>query len=130
MAPKSNEDDILEIVIRKIKSKKVAETREKSLKSGIKEMRIREAEGKFFLHSYLIPWDNLGLNEDPKNLKKKEILRYLNEPTGGDKYTRELLEQLAKDYDEILFNTRDKLSFKTKRFKKHMKTMQVKRKAM
>ncbi len=104
MAPKSNEDDILEIVIRKIKSKKVAETREKSLKSGIKEMRIREAEGKFFLHSYLIPWDNLGLNEDPKNLKKKEIRRIKARRKSGEldeKEKEEVIETLEKEIAQL-----------------------------
>ncbi|MHA1731811.1 MAG: hypothetical protein ACTSU5_07695 [Promethearchaeota archaeon] len=123
-------DEFVEIVVRNIKPKKIAQKREKPLKSGIKEVRTRESEGKFFLHAYLIPWRNLGITGSPDDVKKKDILEHLNNPRSGDRFTREILIQLRKDYDEILFNTRQKLSFKTKRFKKHMKTMQVKRKTM
>lgn len=131
MGKKRNSDAsdarVLSITIRKAKEKKIVQTRQKSLKSGIKEVRVRLREGNFFLHKYLIPFGNLGISIDED---RKEILRYLNDPHGGDKYTRDLLDQLIRDYDGIRYNSRDFLSFKTKRFKKRKNYMQVKRKTL
>ncbi|GAB4320971.1 MAG: hypothetical protein Kow0069_25130 [Promethearchaeota archaeon] len=117
--------DVVVVTIRK--GKNVSERRSKTLKSGVKEIRAREPEGKFFLHAYEIPFKNLGV---PPDVKPKELLRHLNSPTGGDRFTRDLLAQLLRDYDEILFDSRRKVTFKTKRFKKRKSFMQMKRKTL
>ncbi|MHA1661213.1 MAG: hypothetical protein ACTSUT_19105 [Promethearchaeota archaeon] len=88
-------------------------------KEGSNILRIiahDEKQKGWFLHSYHIPINNLGLNEGAKN---KEILTYLSEPykITGNKATKDLVEDLLRKYIEIL-PEKKKHYFVTQRFKK------------
>ena len=70
----------------------------------------------WFLHSYHIPLQNIGLTEGSNN---KEILAILNNPREitRSKATRDLMEEILRKYTEVLSESK-KHYFKTKRFKK------------
>jgi len=70
----------------------------------------------WFLHSYHIPLQNIGLSDNSNN---KEILALLNNPREitRNKATRDLMEEILRKYTEVL-SERKKHYFKTKRFKK------------
>ncbi len=138
MGPKKEEEKqeeekatgtIIEVTIRKPeKENKVAEKKEKPLKAGLVLVRMREMEKNWFAHKYLIPLANLGLGE---NADKKEILDRLNDPKSiPEKNTRDLIAEFEKEYDGVVFDGKfNRTQYKTKRFKPHAKSMQVKRKA-
>ncbi|OLS13601.1 MAG: hypothetical protein RBG13Loki_2777 [Promethearchaeota archaeon CR_4] len=120
---------IIEVTIRKPKNeKKIAEKKEKALDRGIVLIRLREMEKNWFTHKYRIPLANLGLGE---NADKKEILDRLNDPKSvAEKNTREIIAEFSREYDGVVFDGKfNRTQYRTKRFKPHAKTMQVKRKA-
>ena len=85
--------------------------------SNILKIIAHESDRRgWFLHSYHIPLQNLGLSEEASN---KEILPFLNNPREitRDKATRGLMEEILRKYIEVL-SERKKHYFKTKRFKK------------
>jgi hypothetical protein len=89
----------------------------KKEESNILKVIAHETDRRgWFLHSYHIPLQNLGVSDDSKN---KEILPFLNNPREitRDKATRELMEEIVRKYIEVL-SQRKKHYFRTKRFKK------------
>ncbi len=103
-------------------------------KSGIKILRAHTDDEKsppWFLHGYTIPIKNLGL-EFNQIKKKREIFTILNNPLKvPDQETKALLRKLNKDFGDILDDgARNKLSFKTEKFKKQKDPYKVKRKAL
>ena len=85
--------------------------------SNILKIIAHESDRRgWFLHSYHIPLQNIGLSENSNN---KEILALLNNPREitRNKATRDLLEEILRKYTEVL-SERKKHYFKTKRFKK------------
>jgi len=85
--------------------------------SNILKIIAHESDRRgWFLHSYHIPLQNIGLSENSNN---KEILALLNNPREitRNKATRDLMEEILRKYTEVL-SERKKHYFSTKRFKK------------
>ena len=100
---------------------------------GITELRVRTSKEnlpKIYTHGYLIDLANLRLKY--KEIKKKhEIQDLLLEPTRiANKETRSLISTLSKNFGGILPDGRDKMFWKTERFKKKKDAWAVKRKSM
>jgi hypothetical protein len=80
---------------------------------------------------YAFPLNNLSLTEDSIE-DKNHIADILNTFEGiKDAETKTTLKKIIKDYGEIKNDgSRNKLSFKTERFKKQKDYMKVKRKTL
>lgn len=97
--------------------KNILDFKIKKEESNILKIIAHESDRRgWFLHSYHIPLQNLGVSENSKN---KEILAILNNPREitRDKATQDLMEELLRKYIEVL-SERKRHYFKTKRFKK------------
>jgi hypothetical protein len=113
--PKNDIPEYITIIVRP--GKNIMDFKIKKESSNILKIIAHEEDRKgWFLHSYHIPLQNLGLTEDAKN---KEILTLLNNPRdiSRDKPTRDLIEEMLRKYIEILSERKNHF-FKTKRFKK------------
>ncbi len=90
-----------------------------------------EKSPTWYLHGYTIPINNLGI-EFQSVKKKRDIFTILNNPIKvPDQETKTLLRKLNKDFGDILDDgTRNKLTFKTEKFKKQKDPYRVKRKAL
>ena len=103
-------------------------------KSGVQMLRVHTNDEKsppWYLHGFTIPIQNLGI--ELQNIKKKrEIFTILNNPLKvPDQETKALLRKITKDFGDILDDgARNKLSFKTEKFKKQKDPYKVKRKAL
>ena len=97
-----------------------------SKSSGISRVRGFVKKEKIWTTlSYKIPLKNFGLEEEAEG---KEILeRLLNPYSIINKDTKNLLEKLLDQYGSIKEKGRDRLEYKTERFKKKwkMKTRRV-----
>lgn len=103
-------------------------------KSGVQMLRVHTNDEKsppWYLHGFTIPIQNLGI-EFKKIKKKREIFTILNNQVKvPDPETKALLRKINKDFGDILDDgTRNKLSFKTEKFKKQKDPYKVKRKAL
>lgn len=107
--------------------KQISDTKNNSLSksSGILRVRgLHKKEKRWLTLSYMIPISNLGIGE---NADKKEILdKLLNPSYIVNKDTKSLLIKLQEQYGPIKPKGRDKLEYKTERFKKKWK-MKVRR---
>jgi len=113
--PKNSIPEYLTIVIRP--GKNIMDFKIKKEKSILLKIIAHQEDRKgWFLHSYHIPIENLGLHDDAKN---KEILPYLNEPRmiTSDKATKDLLEEILRKFIEVLSERKNHF-FRTERFKK------------
>ncbi|TFG05877.1 MAG: hypothetical protein EU536_00605 [Promethearchaeota archaeon] len=108
--------------------KQMSETKNNivSRSSGIVRVRgFHKKEKSWLTLSYMIPISSLGLEE---SADKKQILdRLLNPAPILNKDTKSLLLKLADQYGDIKLKGRDRLEYKTERFKKKwkMKTRRV-----
>jgi hypothetical protein len=108
--------------------KLISETKDNVIsKSGgiIRSRGFLKKEKQWTTFSYMIPIENLGLDE---NADKKEILdRLLNPYPIVNKDTKSLIMKLLDQYGPIKSKGRNKLEYKTERFKKKwkMKTRRV-----
>ncbi|MHA1339387.1 MAG: hypothetical protein ACTSRZ_04135 [Promethearchaeota archaeon] len=96
------------------------------------QIRVHTSDEKappWFTHAYIIPLRNLGLNAP---LKKNEMLDILNGiPNSVENETATLLKKIIKDYGSIKDDgSRNKLKFKTSRFKKQKDYFRVKMKTL
>lgn len=97
--------------------KKIMDFKIKKEAANILKIIAHESDRKgWFLHSYHIPLQNIGLSDNSNN---KEILELLNNPREitRNKATRDLMEEILRKFTEVL-SERKKHYFKTKRFKK------------
>ena len=97
--------------------KNIMDFKIKKEESNILKIIAHESDRKgWFLHSYHVPLQNIGLSENSNN---KEILEILNNPREitSDKATKDLMEEILRKYTEVL-SERKKHYFRTKRFKK------------
>ena len=113
--PKNEIPYYLNILVKS--GKKLFDIKIKKLSSNILKLTGHEEKGGWFVRSYHIPLDNLGLT---LNSKKKEVLRLLNDPKQVfNRDTREVLEEILRRYEEILQGSGiGKFNFKTSRFRK------------
>ncbi len=108
--------------------KQITETKDNVIsKSGgsIRSRGLLKKEKQWTTFSYMIPIQNLGLDEEAD---KKEILdRLLNPYPIVNKDTKSLIMKLLDQYGPIKSKGRNKLEYKTERFKKKwkMKTRRV-----
>ena len=122
------------ILVRVIRKKLMDIKIKDESKSGVQVLRIHTDDEKsptWYLHGYTIPIKNLGI--EFKNIKKKrELFTILNNPIKvPDQETKALLRKLNKDFGDILDDgSRNKLTFKTEKFKKQKDPYRVKRKAL
>jgi len=113
--PKNNLPIYATIIIRP--GKNIMDFKIKKEAANILKIIAHESDRKgWFLHSYHIPLQNIGLSDNSNN---KEILALLNNPREitRNKATRDLMEEILRKYTEVL-SERKKHYFKTKRFKK------------
>ncbi len=113
--PKNNIPVYASIIVRP--GKNIMDFKIKKEASNILKIIAHESNRRgWFLHSYHVPLQNLGLSETDSN---KVILAILNNPREitRDKATRDLMEEILRKYTEVL-SERKKHYFKTKRFKK------------
>ena len=120
------------IVIRTIRKNLLDIKIKEEGESGNKVIRVHTDDEKapqWYIHGYSIPLSNLGIEKIKK--KDKEIYNILNFQDGiTDNDTKTLLKKINKDFGDILDDgSRNKLSYKTERFKKKKDYMKVKRKA-
>jgi hypothetical protein len=114
-------------------AKKVEDLTIKDKKNGIVELRVHtsdESLPKWYITGYLVNLKNLKIKiKEVKN--KHDIQEILRNPFRiGNPAAKQLLTKLNKDYGGIIPDGRDKLYWKTERFKKKKDPFQVKRKAM
>ena len=113
--PKNNLPIYATIIIRP--GKNIMDFKIKKEAANILKIIAHESDRKgWFLHSYHIPLQNIGLSDNSNN---KEILELLNNPREitRNKATRDLMEEILRKFTEVL-SERKKHYFKTKRFKK------------
>ncbi|MHA1277863.1 MAG: hypothetical protein ACTSQI_08435 [Candidatus Helarchaeota archaeon] len=129
MTPKENKNEKITYVSIYIHDPKlISETKENTLSksSGIIRTRgLLKKEKQWTTLSYMIPIQNLGIDE---NTEKREILeRLLNPYSIINKETKNLIIKLLNQYGPIKSKGRNKLEYKTERFKKKwkMKTRRV-----
>ncbi len=103
-------------------AKDVKDLRMKTVEKGIVKLRVHsthEDYPKWYIHGYLIHLKHLGLF---KKKFKKDILRLIfSEPHRAkiSKAAKELLEELKRDYGDIIPNSiTNKLKWRTEKFKK------------
>ena len=122
------------ILVRVIRKKLLDVKIKDESKSGVQMLRVHTDDEKsptWYLHGYTIPIQNIGI--EFKNIKKKrDIFTILNNPIKvPDQETKALLRKLNKDFGDILDDgSRNKLTFKTEKFKKQKDPYRVKRKAL
>ncbi|MFX1293484.1 MAG: hypothetical protein ACFFD2_01305 [Promethearchaeota archaeon] len=108
--------------------KQMSKTKDNILSKSSGILRVRgflKKEKKWTTLSYMIPIKNLGLEE---NADKKEIYdKLLNPYSIINKDTKGLLQKLLDQYGPIKGKGRNRLEYKTERFKKKwkMKTRRV-----
>jgi hypothetical protein len=102
--------------------KQVSETMTNVLSKSSKIIRVRgkdKKEKRWLTLSYMIPIENLGLREEAK---KKSILdKLLNPYSILNKETKTLLSKIQDQYGVIKPKGRNRLEYKTERFKKKWK---------
>ncbi len=115
-------------------AKEVVEIRATEESDGILKIRVHtlnEKLPKWFTHGYIIDGLNLGFDFSKKRVKKKALLRHLDEPRNiRDPETRRLIDQFHKDFDGIVSHKRKWPYFKTQRFKKRKNYMKMTRKTL
>lgn len=124
---KDESDKTVNIIIYIHDPKQITDTKTNVLSksSGIVRVRgLHKKEKSWLTLCYTIPIANLGLEE---NADKKEILdKLLNPYSIINKDTKSLLIKLLNEYGPIKPKGRDRLEYKTERFKKKWK-MKVRR---
>lgn len=124
---KDNETEIY-LIIYIHEPKQMSETKSNILSKSSGILRVRgflKKDKAWTTLSYMIPIKNLGLEEEAD---KKEILKKLLDPyTIINKDTKSLLIKLLDQYGPIKEKGRERLEFKTERFKKKwkMKTRRI-----
>lgn len=113
--PKNDLPYYLNILIKP--GKKVLDFKIKKLSSKILKINAHEEKKGWFVRSYHIPIDNLGITLDTK---KKEVLRLMNDPRQvSNRDTRDIMEEILRKYEDIHQGSgTGKFNFKTSRFKK------------
>jgi hypothetical protein len=114
-------------------AKDVADLTMKEIDPGITELRVHSTNDKYpkwYTHGYLIDLKNLRLNY--KEIKDKKQIQdvLLNPNVVAHQPTKKLLISMEKDYGGILPDGRDKLLWRTEKFKKFKDPYAVKRKAL
>lgn len=123
MSSKSkNEEKITYVIIFIHEEKQMSEIKDNTLSKSSGIVRVRgflKKDKAWTTLAYKIPISNLGLGEDSD---KKEILdRILNPYQIINKEIKSLLDKLLDQYGPIRAKGRDKLEYKTERFKKKWK---------
>jgi len=120
------------IIIREIRKNILDIKVKEEDKSKNLQVRVHTDDVKappWFTHAYIIPLRNLGLNEP---LKKEEMVNLLNEGNSSmDQDTATLLKKIIKEFGYIQDDgSRNKLKFKTEKFKKQKDYFRIKMKTL
>jgi hypothetical protein len=101
-------------------------------KSGNLQIRVHTNDDKsppWYVHAFAFPLSNLSIDDVEDKNRVADILDTLDGIKDAE--TKTTLKKIIKDYGEIKNDgSRNKLSFKTERFKKQKDYMRVKRKTL
>ena len=119
---KADQNKVTYITIYIHEPKQITETKDNVISKSSGNVRVRgfhKKEKRWLTLSYMIPITNLGVEE---SADKKEILdKLLNPNSIINKDTKSLLVKLLEQYGPIKQKGRDRLEYKTERFKKKWK---------
>ena len=117
------------ITVRTIR-KKLLDMKLKEEKAGNITIRVHTDDDKaptWYVHAYLIPFTNLGIEKIKNKEKTAEILTFQTSIPNAD--TKAFLKKIVKDYGEITEDGRKKNNFRTENFKKQKDYFKVKMKS-